>query len=69
MGESGSGNESTLLNMIATLDKKPTSGKSHLNGDDLTQIKEKAAAFRREPFGFLFSKILTYIRHEISVKR
>ena len=53
MGESGSG-KSTLLNMIATLDK-PTSGKLYLNGDDLTQIKEKAAAaFRREHLGFVF---------------
>lgn len=53
MGESGSG-KSTLLNMIATLDK-PTSGHIYLNGDDLTQIKDKqAAAFRREHLGFVF---------------
>ena len=65
MGESGSG-KSTLLNMIATLDK-PTSGKLYLNGDDLTQIKEKAAAaLRREHLG-LFSKILTLL-DTISVK-
>lgn len=53
MGESGSG-KSTLLNMIATLDR-PTSGHIYLNGDDLTQIKDKqAAAFRREHLGFVF---------------
>lgn len=53
MGESGSG-KSTLLNMIATLDR-PTSGHIYLNGEDLSQIKEKkAAAFRREHLGFVF---------------
>ena len=58
MGESGSG-KSTLLNMIATLDK-PTSGKLYLNGDDLTQIKEKAAKHLDVNIWVLFSKILTY---------
>lgn len=53
MGESGSG-KSTLLNLIATLDK-PSSGTIHLDGMDLSTIKEQnAAAFRRDHLGFVF---------------
>lgn len=53
MGESGSG-ESTLLNLMATLDQ-PTAGELALNGIDLTTIKEKdAASFRRDHLGFVF---------------
>lgn len=38
MGESGSG-KTTLLNILAALDK-PTSGSVHLNGKDVTALKD-----------------------------
>lgn len=53
MGESGSG-KTTLLNILAALDK-PTGGEVILNGENLTEIKEKEiSAFRRENLGFVF---------------
>lgn len=53
MGESGSG-KTTLLNILAALDK-PTSGTVHLDGKDLSSIKEsEIAAFRRDNLGFVF---------------
>ena len=46
MGESSSG-KTTLLNILAALDK-PTAGSVILDGQDLSKIKEsRAAAFRR----------------------
>jgi putative ABC transport system ATP-binding protein len=53
MGESGSG-KTTLLNILATLDK-PTRGEVRLNGNSLSDIREKdRAAFRRDNLGFVF---------------
>ena len=53
MGESGSG-KTTLLNILAALDK-PTSGNVHLNGVNLSTVREKEiSAFRREHLGFVF---------------
>ena len=55
MGESGSG-KTTLLNILAALDK-PTSGIVHLDGKDITKIKESAMAdFRRDHLGFVFQE-------------
>lgn len=53
MGESGSG-KTTLLNILAALDKA-TNGTVRLDGQDLSNIKEKnIAAFRRDNLGFVF---------------
>ena len=53
MGESGA-SKSTLLNIIATLDK-PTNGQILLNDLNLTNLSEKQAAlFRRQHLGFVF---------------
>lgn len=53
MGESGS-RKSTLLNILAALDK-PTEGKVFLKEKDLSKVKEKEmAAFRRNNLGFVF---------------
>ncbi len=53
MGESGS-DKTTLLNILAALDK-PTNGNVVLDGRDLSKIKEKdVAAFRRDNLGFVF---------------
>ena len=53
MGESGSG-ETTLLNILAALDK-PTEGKVYLKDRDLGKLKEKEiATFRRQNLGFVF---------------
>lgn len=53
MGESRSG-KTTLLNILAALDK-PTNGNVVLDGKDLSKIKEKdVAAFRRDNLGFVF---------------
>lgn len=53
MGESRSG-KTTLLNILAALDK-PTNGNVVLDGRDLSKIKEKdVAAFRRDNLGFVF---------------
>ena len=55
MGESGAG-KSTILNIIATLEKA-TSGQIVLNGTDLMTLKEKKRAqFRREHLGFIFQQ-------------
>lgn len=55
MGESGSG-KTTLLNILAALDKT-TSGIVHLDGKDITKIKESAMAdFRRDHLGFVFQE-------------
>ena len=53
MGESRSV-KTTLLNILAALDK-PTNGNVVLDGRDLSKIKEKdVAAFRRDNLGFVF---------------
>lgn len=53
MGESGSG-KTTLLNILASLDK-PTSGEVALNGQRMSEIREKEiSAFRRKNLGFVF---------------
>lgn len=53
MGESGSG-KTTLLNILASLDKA-TSGKVLLNGQSLSEIRQKQlCAFRRDHLGFVF---------------
>ena len=53
MGESGSG-KTTLLNIIASLDR-PTSGSIHLDGRNISKIKESdMAVFRRDNMGFVF---------------
>lgn len=53
MGASGSG-KTTLLNCISTIDSA-TAGKIIINGDDITEIKEKdRASFRRNNLGFVF---------------
>ena len=53
MGPSGSGN-TTLLNVIATIDEV-SSGHIYLNGKDLTEInKKEIGRFRRENLGFIF---------------
>ncbi|WP_455544178.1 ABC transporter ATP-binding protein [Intestinibacter sp.] len=53
MGASGSG-KTTLLNCISTIDTV-TAGKILINGDDITEIKDKdIAAFRRNNLGFVF---------------
>ncbi len=53
MGESGSG-KTTLLNILAALDK-PTEGCIILDGQDLSQVKERElAAYRRDHLGFVF---------------
>ena len=46
--------KTTLLNLLAALDK-PTGGQIRLNGKNLGDLKEKEiAAFRRENLGFVF---------------
>ena len=53
MGASGSG-KTTLLNCISTIDTV-SAGHIYLDGDDVTEIKEKELArFRRENLGFIF---------------
>ena len=53
MGESGS-DKTTLLNILAALDK-PTSGEVLLDGKSLLKIQEKEiSAFRRDNLGFVF---------------
>ena len=53
MGESGSG-KTTLLNILAALDR-PTEGEVLLNGQPLSQVRERdLAAFRRAHLGFVF---------------
>lgn len=55
MGESGSG-KTTLLNILAALDK-PTAGSVVLDGQELSRVKESAAAaFRRDNLGFVFQE-------------
>ena len=55
MGESGS-RKTTLLNILAALDK-PTAGVVHLDGKDITKIRESAMAdFRRDHLGFVFQE-------------
>ncbi len=53
MGESGSG-KTTLLNILAALDR-PSGGWVLLNGDDMTNVRERdLTAFRRDNLGFVF---------------
>ena len=53
MGASGSG-KTTLLNCISTIDSV-TAGKIVINGNDITEIKEKdIASFRSNNLGFVF---------------
>lgn len=53
MGASGSG-KTTLLNCISTIDMV-SAGNIYLNGENITDIKEKnLAKFRREHLGFVF---------------
>ncbi len=53
VGASGSG-KSTLLHMLGGLDR-PTSGKVHLDGEDIYKLnEEKLAIFRRRNIGFVF---------------
>ena len=54
-GESGSG-KSTFLHLIAGLDR-PSSGKISLNGQDLSQAKDRdLARMRREEIGLIFQQ-------------
>lgn len=65
MGESGSG-KTTLLNILSTLEK-PTSGSVILNGQDITQIKDKKLAqFRLENLGFVFQEF--HLLDSLSIK-
>ena len=53
MGASGSG-KTTLLNCISTIDTV-TAGKIIINGNDITEIKDRdIASFRRNNLGFVF---------------
>ncbi len=53
VGPSGSG-KSTLLNISGTLDK-PSEGKVLIDGDDASQMKDKAlAGIRNQKIGFIF---------------
>ncbi len=53
MGASGSG-KSTLLNVISTIDRV-SSGEIHVDGRELTGMKEnELAVFRRDRLGFIF---------------
>ena len=53
MGPSGSG-KTTLLNCISTIDTV-TAGKIIINGNDITEIKDRdIASFRRNNLGFVF---------------
>ncbi|MBN2897967.1 MAG: ABC transporter ATP-binding protein [Clostridia bacterium] len=53
MGASGSG-KTTLLNCIATIDSV-TSGKIHIEGQDISNMKASSLSkFRREKLGFVF---------------
>lgn len=55
MGESGSG-KTSLLNILATLDK-PTKGSVIMDNEDITTIKSnKLAEFRLEHLGFVFQE-------------
>mgnify|MGYP001623158617 FL=1 len=52
MGASGSG-KTTLLNCISTIDNV-SAGHIYLENQDITEIKEDIAKFRRENLGFIF---------------
>lgn len=57
MGASGSG-KTTLLNVLSTIDT-PTSGNITLNGVNITNLTDTAAAdFRRDNLGFIFQEYL-----------
>lgn len=53
MGPSGSG-KTTLLNVVSTIDR-PTTGTVHIEGKDITKLKDPALSnFRRSRLGFIF---------------
>lgn len=55
MGPSGSG-KTTLLNILSTIDSA-SSGEIHINGIDLSRLKNRdMARFRREHIGFVFQE-------------
>ncbi|MGW7297003.1 ABC transporter ATP-binding protein [Streptomyces sp. NPDC054829] len=55
VGPSGSG-KSTLLSLVGTLDR-PTSGRVHLDGHDLTDLNDRQiAALRASRIGFVFQQ-------------
>jgi putative ABC transport system ATP-binding protein len=55
MGPSGSG-KTTLLNVVSTIDR-PTSGSVHVEGKDVTALREpELSGFRRNRLGFLFQE-------------
>ena len=55
VGTSGAG-ETTLMNILSCLDK-PTGGKLHINGNDVSDLnQEELTDIRRENMGFVFQR-------------